>query len=121
MFSMSSRIRRARVAAHLTQAELARRLSVQRSAVTQWERESGTHPSLSHLAQIACETQVHFEWLATGRGECHASMGALDTAVIAQDYAQDELESRVLQGLRQVHSRDREAAVRIVEMFANLR
>ncbi|UNK51175.1 helix-turn-helix domain-containing protein [Lysobacter sp. S4-A87] len=118
---MSSRIRRARVAARLTQAELARRLSVQRSAVTQWERESGTHPSLSHLTQIACETQVHFEWLATGRGESHPSTGELDTAVIAQDYARDELESRVLLGLRQVHSRDREAAVRIVEMFASLR
>ncbi|MBF6023541.1 helix-turn-helix domain-containing protein [Lysobacter niastensis] len=119
MFSMSSRIRRARVSAGLTQAELARRLGVQRSAVTQWERDSGTHPSVAHLAQIACETGVHFEWLATGRGESQPSPGALETALTAQDYARDELESRALIGLRRVNSRRREAVVKVIELLAS--
>lgn len=117
MFSMSSRIRRARVAARLTQTELASRLGVQRSAVTQWERDGGTHPSVAHLAQTACETRVHFEWLATGRGESQPSLGALDMALTAQDYARDELESRALIGLRRVNSRRREAVVKIIELL----
>ncbi|MBU8975458.1 helix-turn-helix domain-containing protein [Lysobacter sp. MMG2] len=118
MYSMSSRIRRSRVAARLTQAELARRLGVQRSAVTQWERDAGTHPSVAHLAQIACETQVYFEWLATGRGESHPEAGALDTAVTMQDYARDDVESRALESLRRVSGHKREAVVRVIELLA---
>lgn len=118
MFSMSSRIRRARTRASLTQAELARRLGVQRSAVTQWERDHGTHPSVVHMAQIASETQVCFEWLATGRGECKPEEGALDCALKVQDYAQDELESRALMGLRRVSMRKREAVVKMIELIA---
>jgi transcriptional regulator with XRE-family HTH domain len=118
MFSMPSRIRRARIMAHLTQAELARRLGVQRSAVTQWERDAGTHPSVSHLAEIASETQVCFEWLATGRGECQPGDGALDTAVTIQDFARDELESRVLLSLRRVNRRKREAIAKVIEVLA---
>jgi len=119
MFSMSLRIRQARVAARLSQAELARRLAVQRSAVTQWERDSGTHPSTAHLAQIACETGVHFEWLATGRGESKPCDGALDVVVVTEDYARDELESRALTGLRRVKGRRREAVVKVIEMLAS--
>jgi transcriptional regulator with XRE-family HTH domain len=118
MFSMSSRIRRARTLASLTQAELARRLGVQRSAVTQWERDAGTHPSVSHLAQIACETRVGFEWLATGRGESQHDSDSLDVALIVQDYARDELESRALIGLRRVNSRKREAVVKVIELLS---
>lgn len=119
MFAMSSRIRQARVAVRLSQAELARRLAVQRSAVTQWERDSGTHPSTAHLAQIACETGVHFEWLATGRGEARPWDGSLDVAVATGDYARDELESRALTGLRRVNGRRREAVVKIIEMLGS--
>lgn len=118
MFSMPSRIRRARILAHLTQAELARRLGVQRSAVTQWERDAGTHPNVAHLAEIACETRVCFEWLATGRGECQPKEGELDTAVTIQDFARDELESRALLSLRRVNRRKRETVVRVIELFA---
>ena len=118
MFSMPARIRRARTMASLTQAELARRLGVQRSAVTQWERDNGTHPSVMHMTQIASETSVGFEWLATGRGACRPDEGAFDCAVIVQDYALDELESRALVGLRRVSPRTREAAVKLIELMS---
>lgn len=118
MLSMSSRIRRARTLAGLTQSEVARRLGVQRSAVTQWERDQGTTPSVNHLAQIACETNVCFEWLATGRGASRPETGAFDAAVVIDDYARDELESRVLIGLRRVARRKREAVATIIELLS---
>ena len=118
MFSIHTRIRRARFVAGLTQTEVARRLRVQRSAVTQWECKGGTTPSVGHLAQLACETQVCFEWLATGRGPCNPDAGQFDSAVIIEDFAQDELESRILQGLRRVSDRKREALVQLVELLS---
>lgn len=120
MTSMSARIRRARALASLTQAELARRIGVQRSAVTQWEREGGTTPSVSHLAQIASETAMCFEWLATGRGPSRPEVGIFDSAVMVQDYARDELESRVLIGLRYMANRKKEAAAKIIEVLSGL-
>lgn len=118
MLSISTRIRRARALATLTQADLARRLGIQRSAVTQWERDGGTTPNVAHLAQVATETGVRFEWLATGRGACRPSEGEFDVALIVDDYARDHLETRVLEGLRRVPNRKRESVVRIVEMLA---
>ena len=98
---------------------MARRLGVQRSAVTQWERQGGTTPSVTHLAQIASETVVRFEWLATGRGPCSPDQGEFDVGVITDDFARDHLESRVLEGLRRVPHRKREAVVQIVELLSS--
>lgn len=119
MAKMSLRIRRARTQVPLTQTELARRLGVQRSAVTQWERDHGTTPSVEHLAQIASETGVCFEWLATGRGSSLPNGEVFATAVAAQDYARDELEARVLGALRMATRRKRETIARIVEILAS--
>lgn len=118
MIPMSIRIRRARTRAQLTQTELARRLAVQRSAVTQWEREGGTVPSVTHLAQIATETGIYFEWLATGRGPSHPVTDEFVNAVVYQDFARDEIESRALVALRRINKRTREPVVRILELFA---
>ena len=64
--TMAIRIRRARLGASLTQAQLARHTGVNRSAVAQWERAEGaTTPSVANLANIAVATKVAFEWLAT--------------------------------------------------------
>lgn len=115
---MSSRIRRARSLKGITQTELARRIGVQRSAVTQWEREEGTSPSVVHLAQIACETGVCFEWVATGRGQCHPDEGLLDNALMTSDFARDDMESRLLDGFRRVPRKRREALVQVVELLA---
>ena len=119
MISMPMRIRRARVQAGLTQSELARRLGVQRSAVTQWERDNGTVPSVVHLAQLASETQVCFEWIATGRGPSKPELDAFSTALTDQDFARDEIESRALLALRRVSGRKREPLVLILEMFSS--
>lgn len=119
MASMSLRIRQARTHAALTQTELARRLGVQRSAVTQWERDEGTTPSVSHLAQIACEANVCFEWLATGRGPSHPEGDRFVPAVRMHDYARDEIESRVLLALRRVAPRKRGAVAQVIELLAS--
>jgi len=68
MIGLSTRIRQARLRAGMTQAALARRVGVKRSAATQWEHPSGTVPSMEHLIAVALATGVHLEWLATGRG-----------------------------------------------------
>lgn len=113
------RIRRARTHAGLTQATLARRIGVQRSAVTQWERWEGTSPNVAHLADIAEQTGVRFEWLATGRGACAPEAGEFDAAVMLDDYARDALESRVLESLRRVPPQKREALVQMIEVIAH--
>jgi len=114
---MPIRIRRARTAVSLSQKELADRVGVHRSAVTQWEHVAGTNPSVDHLARIACETGVCFEWLATGRGQRQPESGAFDTAAIMHDYAHDELESRILEGVRRVPARKREALAYMIELL----
>jgi len=102
----------------LSQAELARRIGVERSAVTQWERPNGTTPSVSHLAQIAVETSVCFEWLATGRGPSRADPGAYDAALVLDDYVRDAVESRALAALRRLSARRRVMAVQIIELLS---
>lgn len=118
MLELRSRIRRARTRSSLTQAELAKRLGVKRSAVSQWEATSGTTPSVAHLARIACETGVCFEWLATGRGpEVPAEPEAFESAVLLMDYAQDELESIGLAALRRMSRQKKQVAVSIIELL----
>lgn len=78
MIGLSTRIRQARLRAGMTQAALARRVGVKRSAATQWEHPSGTVPSMEHLIAVALATGVHLEWLATGRGQQAAAEDAVD-------------------------------------------
>lgn len=66
--NVALRIRSARRAAGFTQAELAARLRVSRSAVAQWENASGSMPAAVHFASLGHVLGCTFEWLATGRG-----------------------------------------------------
>lgn len=118
MVSMSTRVRRARTLAAFSQAELARRVGVERSAVTQWEQPNGTTASVNHLAQIALETGVCFEWLATGRGPSRPEPGAFETALVVEDYARDAMETRALTALRRLSLRRRAVAVQIIELLS---
>jgi transcriptional regulator with XRE-family HTH domain len=118
MISMSTRVRKARNLTSISQAELARRIGVERSAVTQWERPQGTTPSVNHLVQIAIETGVCFEWLATGRGPSKAEPGTYDAALLMDDYARDALEGRALTALRRLSARKRVTAVQIIELLS---
>lgn len=119
MFSMSGRIRRARTASKLSQAQLASLTGVQRSAVAQWERTACTSPSVEHLVKIAVSTGVQFEWLATGRGPAKPGGQEFDVAVDMHDFAQDEVESRILGYVRRLSSRKRQLACMILEALAS--
>ena len=118
MSALSLRIRKARSAAALSQAELSRRIGVKRSAVTQWEHPAGTTPSVDHLIQIATETEVTFEWLATGRGATHSADVEMAPAVMVDDYARDEHESLALGHLRLLSPIKRKIALDILGVLA---
>ena len=118
MASMALRIRRCRTLARLSQGELATRVGVHRSAVTQWERDGGTHPSIEHLAAISVATNVPFEWLATGRGS--AALDAdVEVPAIAMDYAVDETEARLLEVVRRLPKSKRQAVCALIESIVS--
>jgi transcriptional regulator with XRE-family HTH domain len=114
---LSLRIRKARALTTLSQAELARRIGVKRSAVTQWEHPAGTTPSVEHLIQIAQETGLSFEWLATGRGPSRCEGAELAPAVIVDDYARDEHESEALAHFRRLSGSRRRMALEILQIL----
>lgn len=118
MHVMADRIRQARRLRNLSQTQLAETVGVQRSAVAQWERAGGTHPSVEHLAQIAVITHVLFEWLATGRGPVSADATLLPeqlpVAPQLEHFAQDDVETNVLQLMRKLSPRRRSAAYQLL-------
>lgn len=114
MASMALRIRRCRTLARLSQGELATRVGVHRSAVTQWERDGGTHPSIEHLAAISIAAGVPFEWLATGRGS-PANNPEAEVPAVAMDYAVDEIEARLLEMVRRLPKQKRQAVCALIE------
>lgn len=117
MSALPTRIRKARLASKLSQAELARRVGVKRSAVTQWEHPTGTSPSMHHLLQIAIETGAAIEWLATARGPMRSETGEPATVLI-EDYAQDPAESEVLLRFRRLPAHKRRIALQILDVLA---
>lgn len=119
MLSRATRIRRARTAAKLSQAQVASLTGVNRSAVAQWESQDCTSPSLEHLAQLAVVTGVRFEWLATGRGQAVPDDQEFDQASDIHDFAQDEAESRILVLVRRLSPRKRQLACVILEALAS--
>lgn len=119
MQSMASRIRRARIGARMTQTDLANAVGVSRSAVAQWETRDGTSPSTEHLTEIAVKTGVQFEWLATGRGPSQVDTAAIVEAAIAADFAENELESRMLGLMRRLPRRKQEMACEMVELLGS--
>lgn len=118
MTTLSQRIRKARTTSALTQAQLASRIGVKRSAVTQWEHPSGTSPSVEHLIQIATETGAGFEWLATGRGDSLVDIAATTPALVVADYAHDQYETEALAHLRRLPMAKKRMAVAILDAMA---
>lgn len=118
MQSMCDRIRRARLTAGLSQTQLALHCGVRRSAVAQWEREGGTVPSVQHLSKLAIVTQVHFEWLATGRGPGRPGNAELvPPESAAVEPARSPQENAILSLLRRLPPRKRQVAHAIIEML----
>lgn len=81
--ALAERIRRARRIAGFSQQALADKLGVTRSAVSNWESDSGVSPATERLAVLAGTLHVSFEWIATGRGEMRLGPGMQD--LIATD------------------------------------
>ena len=117
MSALPTRIRKARLSAKLSQAELARRVGVKRSAVTQWEHPTGTSPSMWHLTQIAVATGPCVEWLATTRGPMRYGHEE-PTTVLIDDFAQDPSESELLQRFRRLPAQKRRIALQILDVLA---
>ncbi|MCS3903309.1 transcriptional regulator with XRE-family HTH domain [Methylohalomonas lacus] len=66
------RIKKARLAAGISQVRLANLLGVTRSACSQWELSGGgTSPRGERLAEIARLLDISYEWLATGHSGGH--------------------------------------------------
>ncbi|MDX8383057.1 MAG: helix-turn-helix domain-containing protein [Ghiorsea sp.] len=68
MMEISQRIAFARKQKDLSQTQLASMLGISRGACGQWER-GVTVPSVINLSKLAWHLDIHFEWLATGRGQ----------------------------------------------------
>jgi len=101
MFALAARIKQSRKDAKLSQAALAKKLGVDRSAVAQWERDNAVGPTVGHLAEIALNTGVAFEWLATGRGPRKIGGEGEQPPAFVLDYvAQSETEERLLVAFR---------------------
>lgn len=118
MSALPTRIRKARLSAQFTQAELARRVGVKRSAVTQWEHPLGTTPSMHHLIQIAIETGTCIEWLATARGQCRIPDDAPLPTTLLDTHAQDPQESEALLRFRRLPAHKRRIALQILQVLS---
>lgn len=115
MSLLAQRIRQARRSASLTQAQLAGKVQVDRSAVAQWERKEGSHPSAENLIKIALVTETNFDWLATGRGKSHVEEAEQVSALVLRHFAQTDLEERILLAFRNASIRRQIALIRLAE------
>ena len=93
---MQERIRRARRKAGYSQAALAERIKVRRSAVSNWESASEVQPSMTNLIAIARACKVSLEWLGTGRGGISPDPDALADVPTADAELVDVEEERIL-------------------------
>lgn len=66
--NIGDRVKRAREAAELSLAELARTIGVSRSAIGQIENGMTKSPTAENLYKIACKTKTNLDWLITGKG-----------------------------------------------------
>jgi transcriptional regulator with XRE-family HTH domain len=123
MRSVANRIRLARRAAGLTQADVAEQLQVGRSAVAQWERADGSNPAATNLAKLAIVLECAFEWLATGRGSRltrnDASNQSEETAVVMRHFARDDAEDHLLAVFRELDERDQNVITTLADALAD--
>lgn len=113
---MQDRIRRARRHAGLSQAALAERVNVRRSAVSNWESANDVLPSLQHLLAIATVCRVSLEWLGTGRGAFSIEADDLADVPAADAELVDVQEERALLGsFRDLPRRRQQLVIDLIE------
>lgn len=118
MISLPERIRRARSLSKISQLALANAAGVQRSAVAQWERKDGSHPSMHHLVAIATATGVCLEWLGTGRGPVKPGEDAWSATIRSDHFAQDDMELECLASLRKIPHHIRKQLVGMITLVS---
>lgn len=85
--TQGERIRVARIAANLSQPQLARAVSqitktkVSKSLVSQWERDDVANPNNASMLAIQSVTGFAMEWLVSGRGPQRYSLAPVGEAV----------------------------------------
>lgn len=94
METINMRIKRLRVALHLTQDELASRLHIKRSTIANYENGRNV-PVDSVKALIYREFSVSPDWLEYGSGEMFAPNASFDLDTFARNHGATELELRI--------------------------
>ena len=89
--SWQPRIRKAREAAGLTQAQLAEAVGVATSTLGSWEQAGKNEPPLSKILLIAEKTRFHPCWLAFGIGEERSGMDGSGSSASAVNMSRDLL------------------------------
>ncbi len=119
---MAERIRRARHKTGLSQAALADRLHVQRSAVSNWESVNDIQPSLHNLISLAKLCEISFEWLGTGRGTMTSDIDFLNDIPAAQAEVVDVAEERELLAMfRNLPTRSQHLVIDLVDTLHSSR
>ncbi len=123
MNALADRIRAARRAAQLSQAELAESLNVASSAVAQWESVNGTTPRIEKFPALASAMGVSVDWLLTGRGDKRRQRQYDETApaITPDSFARDIDEELVLKQFRRLHPRARELFMGLLTEFGSRR
>ena len=116
---LAERIRLARRRAGFSQLALAKAVGADRSAVSHWESVREKNPSTEHLREIAIQTGVNFEWLATGRGAAATLEEDIPTAYAI--LVDDDQEMRLVEAFRKVPAASRVSLVELAEQLARLR
>jgi Predicted transcriptional regulators len=112
--ALAMRIRAARIRAGFSQADLASKIGVSRTAIANWESaKSRTRPSSERLEAICHLAGVSWEWLATGRGT--ATFTSDSILAMDVDLVEDPVERRLLALFRQGNSAHKEALIALLE------
>lgn len=117
--NFAARSRLARRQAGLSQAALAVRIGVGRSAVSNWEIGAGTMPTVENIAAFAVAAGVAFEWIASGRGPMRIGHDPMmDIPAVDADFVDDPRERRLLRAFRCVSIRTQCNLLEIAEESA---
>jgi len=120
---LADRIRQARRAAKLSQADLAGTLEVASSAVAQWESPNGTTPRIEKFPALADAVGVSVDWLLTGRSEKRRQRIVDEhlPAITPDSFARDIDEELLLKQFRLLPVRIRRLFMGLLAEFGNRR
>ncbi|MCE5182342.1 MAG: helix-turn-helix domain-containing protein [Betaproteobacteria bacterium] len=110
------RIKEARDAAKLSQAELARVIGVSQPTVSDWESLK-TAPTTDNMSMAAIVLCVRFEWLATGRGEMRYVEGVQEYAAPYQVVAPPPDQVELLNIYMQLTQKRRQALIEFIKKW----